>query len=184
MRQFLVWDDALEYYAESFYMGHVHCTNSLTDKTVRSFVMRNRQPGTGVQGFGPNQPGPAANPIVVPSATVTLTAIQVVPSTPTRAAPGTEVNPIFVPSTMSTPHVRTQPGGVGAHSAHRLARPDPNSAPGRRLLAIETASDTAKDQKGKKPRFVVTNDSDSDENTIKGYFTVQRNATAGSSCSG
>ena len=182
MCKFLVWEDVFEYYTESFYSGHVHSTNSLTDKTVqRARLTDHRLHAGGSSGNPPGAPGAAANPILIPSApAMPTTPHGAVPVTPTRprAAPGTEVNPIFVPSAAPTPQFRAQPGGVRAHVSW-----DPQAG-GRCLAAIKEALAVDDDKKGKK-RFIITDDLDTDENTIKGYFgVVQQNKNAGPSRSG
>ena len=208
MCTFLVWEDAFAYYAESFYKGHVHLTNAISDRSVR--------------GVGPPAaPGAGTNPIFVPSTAATPRPFQpvgcILPVTPTRSThpAGTEVNPIFVPSTAPTPQIRAPPSGVSANKAPPLARPDPNTPEGRRFIAIEAGlaqnkkaaasanppqppmmwanplqpSASANPQpsvsnpKGKF-KFIVTNDDDPDPNSIKGYFAVRRNAQAGPSRSG
>jgi len=183
MCKFLVWEDAFKYYAESYYAGHVHSTNSLIDKTVRRARLSNHHQlhAGSSSGNPPGAPGAAASPILVPSSAATPTASHdAVPVTPTRPrdAPGTEVNPIFVPSAAPTPQFRTQPGGVRAH-----IRQDPQSRE-HRLAVIKEALAVDNDLKGKK-RFIITDDLDTDENTIKGYFgVVQQNKSAGPSRSG
>jgi len=198
MCTFLVWGDAFAYYTESFYKGHVHLTNAITNRSVR--------------GIGPTAPGAAADPIFVPSTAATPRAFQpigqVVPATPTRAIhpAGTEVNPIFVPSTTSTPQSQAPPAGVSVNRAPPLARPDPNTPSGRRFIAIEAGlaanqkvaasakplqpsasanppKPSLSNSKGK-AKFIVTNDDDPDPNSIKGYFAIGRIAQASPSRSG
>jgi len=192
-----VWEDALTYYTDSYYGGHIHISNAAAERSVR-----------GTSRMSP-RPGSADHPIFIPSATSTPTKldqkgknvlegpVKRTPNPPGPATPirpsgnlGTGSNPIFVSSALPTPFKAP-------------AVPDPATPAGRRFLAIDTAlkagqapavpsaqqvapfasqimppasqprftRSTAATRVSKtKPRFVVTNESDDDDNTITGYF--------------
>jgi len=198
---FLVWEDALAYYAASYDGGHVHISNATTKRSVRG-TTRVLLPG------GPQ------NPIFIPSATSTPTRPeskgQNPPVTPIRPTGnlGSNHNPIFVSSALSTPQgPRIFYGPVKAPASHVLNQVPPSSDPstpsGRRLIAISQALEEvnrtsapgpsqqptapapsqqpmapapSQISRKNKQRFIATNEEDDDENTITGYFGTQGTA--------
>lgn len=212
---FLVWEDALAYYADSYHAGHVHISNASAERSLRGTSRVQLQPGNeDLPIFIPSATSTPAKPVRkeknVSKKPAPPAADPMDPATPTRPSGylGTDSNPIYISSAAPTPQPLVVGGPVRV-PAVRGPNPHPSTPSGRRLLEITAALSEVQASSATptmppasqprkkpsaatfvsktKPRFIVTNDSDDDDDTITGYFGVknfQKSYAAGSSGAG